>query len=58
MTRLTKRRLEAMMTALTSMIAGWDGEQQGDAGDTPIEDLEGAADWVAEQLRKREKAHV
>ena len=53
MTRLTKRRLEAMMTALTSMIAGYDPDQQGDAGDTRIEDLEAAADWVAEQLRKR-----
>ena len=53
MIRLTKRRLEAMMTALTSMIAGYDPDQPGDAGDTRLDDLERAADWVAERLAKR-----
>ena len=58
MTNLTRRRLDAMMTALTSMIAGYDPDQQGDAGDIAIDDLETAADWVGEQLGKREASRA
>lgn len=54
MTRLTKRRLEAMSAALGAMTAGEQGE-----GDWPeeisAEDAEAAHSWVVEQLVKREK---
>lgn len=51
--RLTKRKLEAMMSAVTAMLAG-DGE--GDAEGVNMDDLDQAASWLAYQLRKREGA--
>jgi len=54
--RLTKRLLEAMEAALTSMLAGPEGE--GDwPEDLPRRDLEDAEDWIAAQLAKREHRH-
>lgn len=53
MSRLTKRRLIAMDNALSAMLAGEDHE--GDwAEEVSRSDLEGAHDWVSEQLRKRQ----
>lgn len=47
--RLTKRLLEAMQEALLFRSAG-----ELDAEACPNQDYEDAADWVAEQLRRRE----
>lgn len=57
MTRLTKRRLDAMANALGAMLAGEDNQGDWDE-DVKREDLEAAEQWVREQLRKREKANV
>lgn len=51
--RLTKRKLEALLSAATAMLAG-DGE--GDAEGVDLKALDGATDWIAHQLRKREKS--
>jgi hypothetical protein len=52
MTRLTKRRLEAMQGALSAMLAGYEGE-----GDWPEgvsrDDMDAALSWVFEQLERR-----
>jgi hypothetical protein len=56
MTRLTKRRLDAMANALGAMLAGEDNQGDWDEG-VKREDLEAAERWVCEQLRKREKAN-
>lgn len=50
MTRLTKRRLEALQSAAVAMLAG---EGEGDAEDVDFKDLDAAADWISEQLAKR-----
>ena len=55
MTRLTKRRLDAMLSAVVAMLAG---EGEGDAEGVNFADLEAAADWISEQLRKRESRNV
>ncbi len=57
MTRLTKRRLDAMANALGAMLAGEDNQGDWDQ-DVTREDLEAAEQWVCEQLRKREKVNV
>lgn len=48
MTRLTKRRLEAITEALTSKLAG-----ELDSADLTREDYEAAQAWADEQLEKR-----
>lgn len=46
--RLTRRKLEAMASALASVMAG-----PIDGDDTPSKDFQDAAEWVAAQLAKR-----
>ena len=53
MSRLTKRRLVAMDNALSAMLAGDDHEGDWAEG-VCRSDLEGALDWVSQQLRKRQ----
>lgn len=52
MTRLTTRRLQAMASALAAALAGEEGE--GDMEGVSHHDLDAAAEWVAEQINKRE----
>lgn len=54
MTRLTRRRLEAMSAALGAMLAG-DANEGDWPEDVSEEDMDSAHSWVLEQLRKREK---
>lgn len=54
MTRLTKKRLEAMQNAISAMLSGEQGEGDWDP-DVSREALEAADDWVNEKLRKLEK---
>lgn len=50
--RLTKRKLEAMIGAVTAMLAGCEGEGDWPEGVT-FEDMEAAETWINHQLAKR-----
>lgn len=52
MTRLTKRRLEAMAGAVSAMCAGIEGDGDWPEGVT-MEDMQAAESWIFEQLAKR-----
>ena len=53
MTMLTLRRLRAMSGAIEAMLAG--PVNEGDwPEDVTLGDMEAAADWVCEQIAKRE----
>lgn len=56
MTRLTIKRLEAIQEALLSRLAGEIDVQDDDA--PTHDDYDRAADWVTEQISKRENKRV
>jgi len=54
-TRLTIRRLVAMLEALESRLAG-EIDIENEPGSPTREDYEAASDWVAEQIDRRKAA--
>ena len=58
MTRLTRRRLNAIQFALNFVEAGWLDETLKSSNGVTAEDLDAAGDWVAEELIRRGHAAV